>query len=101
MDPRFIFAALAGVHCVALIFAAVTTVRHISALNAVASEMLPQSGDLMRIEPFLPQRWAAPSCCRIAGCSRQPHPKCAHSAKLSGVRTSPRSLATWRLREQA
>ncbi len=30
MDPRFIFSALAGVVCVAVIFATVTTVRHIS-----------------------------------------------------------------------
>jgi len=36
MDPRFIFSALAGVLCLVLIFAAVTTVRHISAAPVVA-----------------------------------------------------------------
>jgi hypothetical protein len=30
MDPRFIFSALAGVVCVVIIFATITTVRHIS-----------------------------------------------------------------------
>jgi hypothetical protein len=30
MDPRYIFSALAGVFAVVLIFAAITTVRHIS-----------------------------------------------------------------------
>jgi len=30
MSPRYIFAALAGVFAVVLIFAAVTTIRHIS-----------------------------------------------------------------------
>jgi hypothetical protein len=36
-DQRFIFAALAGVFCVVLIFATITTVRHIS--NRLDSEM--------------------------------------------------------------
>jgi hypothetical protein len=39
MDPRFIFAALSGVLRVALIFAAVTTVRHISATPVVAQHV--------------------------------------------------------------
>jgi hypothetical protein len=30
MDPRFMFSAMAGVFCVVLIFATVTTVRHLS-----------------------------------------------------------------------
>ena len=30
MDTRFIFSALAGIFCVVMIFAAVTTVRHLS-----------------------------------------------------------------------
>jgi hypothetical protein len=30
MDPRFIFSALVGAFCVVLIFATITTVRHIS-----------------------------------------------------------------------
>jgi hypothetical protein len=30
MNPRFIFSALAGLFCAALIFATITTVRHVS-----------------------------------------------------------------------
>jgi len=30
MDPRFILSALAGMFCIVLIFATVTTIRHVS-----------------------------------------------------------------------
>jgi hypothetical protein len=49
MDPRFIFSALTGVVCVAIIFATVTTARYISHRSDSAisrPSSLQQSPDL-------------------------------------------------------